>query len=137
VVNAGTARRPGHSLPELIVAIAFLGTTLGVVGSTAVLGARQVAGAALLHEAVREAAAALDSLAAVPAPEAGGRTTQRLRILWEPGSEAGHPRIRVTVLPRSGDGVLAMRVGAPVPAVDTLPSAAAPRGADAGSPPEP
>jgi hypothetical protein len=121
VVSGHGALRAGHSLPELVVAVAFLGATVGVVGASSVLGARQVALAALRHEAIRAASTALDSVAAAPAPAAGGRATARLLIRWTPVARLGGPGLSVTVVSRADGRPLATLVGAVPPSVDTLP----------------
>jgi Tfp pilus assembly protein PilV len=65
---------PGHSLPELLVALTFLAVTLAGMTSSAVLASRWTAEAVLRQRALSAAEAALDSLAALPdRPTAGAR----------------------------------------------------------------
>jgi Tfp pilus assembly protein PilV len=59
-------RRSGHSLPELLVALAFLGATLAGLASASLLGARWGRDAVLVQQAVARAAAVLDSLVLSP-----------------------------------------------------------------------
>jgi type II secretory pathway pseudopilin PulG len=54
--------RSGHSLPELLVALAFLGATLAGLASASLLGARWGRDAVLVQQAVARAGAVLDSL---------------------------------------------------------------------------
>lgn len=66
------SRRSGHSLPELIVALALLGATLAAVASSAVLGARWTHEAAARQGALAVAEAVLDSLNALADPPGSG-----------------------------------------------------------------
>lgn len=118
-------RRPGHSLPELMVAVAFLGVAMGGVAASTLLGARWAADALLRQEALRVAAATLDSVAAAAEPASGARGSARWRIRWHVGSGDG----RVTVTVESPDGSpLARLEGRRVPALPTLPDPPLPGG---------
>ena len=61
-------RRPGHSLPELLVTLAFLGATLGAVAAGGVAASRVTRDAVRRQEALALAAATVDSLVAAPDP---------------------------------------------------------------------
>lgn len=111
-------RRSGHSLPELIVAVTFLATTLVAVGGTAVLGGRWTGRAVKVQKATRLAAVVLDSLAAVPAAGSGSRDVAGLRVAWRSVGSAG---IRVQVSSGSGGPPLVVLEGARTPAVPVLP----------------
>lgn len=115
------AVRSGHSLPELIVAVTFLATTLVAVGGTAVVGARWTARGAATQEAIRIAGRVLDSLAVVPAAVGGTGEVDGFVVVW---SAAG-AGIRVEV--RAGpDDPLVVLEGAPVPDLPVLPDAGTP-----------
>lgn len=88
----------GHSLPELIVAIAFLGIGLGGVGASSVLGARWTGEALRRQEAVRTAVAVLDSLVAAPSPASGTREAGRLRLSWVVREGSGPVSVLVETL---------------------------------------
>lgn len=106
-------RRPGHSLPELIVAVVFLAATAGAVGSLAVVGAHRTAVATGQQAAVRVAEAVLDSLLAEPPVFPGGATRGPHVVRWGPEGASG---ARVTVTMPSGSAVvLSGRAGLPVP----------------------
>lgn len=109
--------RPGHSLPELVVAVTFLGVALGCVGASTLLGARWAADALRRQEAVRIATAALDSLARVPEPESGALDSPRWRLEWIAG-DGGDLEITVRTL----DGRRLTRLeGRSVPPIPVLP----------------
>lgn len=111
-------RRAGHSLPELIVAVTFLGVAMGGVAASTLLGARWAADALLRQEAMRAAGSTLDSIAAVPGPASGVRVSPRWRLRWivEGGSE------RLTVIVETLDGrPLARLDGRSVPVLPVLP----------------
>ena len=112
----GNRARPGHSLPELIVAMTFLGSTLVAVGGTAVLGARWTGSAATVQEAVRVAEHVVDSLAALPDPAPGATDVAGLRVGW---SVSGHA-VRVEVSAPTGPALLVL-TGPRLPAVPVLP----------------
>lgn len=115
----GDARRSGHSLAELIVAVVFLGTSAAAVGSLAVVGARRTAEAVDRQAAVRVAEAVLDSLATAPLVAAGAAVRGGHRVRWGPEGAAG---IRVTVDRSAGQPPVTLR-GRVVPAVPVLPDA--------------
>ena len=123
-----TRARAGHSLPELIVAVTFLSTTVVAVGGTAVLGARWTGRAVLRQEAVRRAAAILDSVATAPGPRSGQGSSGGLTSRWR--VDGGRGTIRVIVLPTAGGSVLVTLTGRVAPTVPVLPddSAAPPAG---------
>lgn len=74
--------RPGHSLPELIVAVTFLATSMVAVGGMAVLGGRWTARAVDRQEAVRLAGAVLDSVAGLGAASTGSAEAEGFRVRW-------------------------------------------------------
>lgn len=113
--------RPGHSLPELIVAVTFLATTLVAVGGTAVLGARWTARGTAAQEAVRIADGVLDSLAAVSGAGDGAGEVDGFRVTWSAAPAA----IRVEVGVDSGPPLVVLK-GIPVPRLPALPDAGPP-----------
>lgn len=119
-------KRPsGHSLPELLVAMVFLGTTVPAVGAAAALAARWTAGAATRQEALAAAARALDSVAALEAPASGTAPAGALSVRWWVGAGADSGRIRVEVADRYG-ALLATLTGLQHPILPVLPDAEAP-----------
>lgn len=108
--------RPGHSLPELIVAVCFLGTSLAAVGASVVLGSRWALDATRRQEAVREAAAVLDSLAMAPGADDGTRTVSEMTVQWT----VTGPLVRVTVADGSGR-LLTELEGRRFPSIPALP----------------
>lgn len=113
-------RPPGHSLPELVVAMVFLGATIPAVGATAALAARWTADAVTRQEALRLAAQTLDSVAAAAAPVAGAGVVGGLSVRWWP-DEAGDPgRINVELTDRYG-ALLVTLTGLHHPALPVLP----------------
>ena len=109
--------RAGHSLPELIVAVAFLATTVTAVGGMAVLGARWTAEAVLRQEAVRAAGAVLDSVMVAGVSGPGERTHGALTLRWTLDGQ----RVTVTATEPGRETPLARLSGRPVPAIDVLP----------------
>lgn len=93
-------RRPGHSLPELIVAVVFLATTAAAVGSLALVGARRTAAAARQQVAVRTAEVVLDSVLAEPPVVPGAATYGPHVARWTPDGASG-ARVTVTGLERA------------------------------------
>lgn len=87
--------RRGHSLPELIVAVTFLGIALGCVGASSVLGARWAGDALRRQKAARVASAVLDSLAAAPSATSGSREDTRWRVAWSVDATEGPVRVTV------------------------------------------
>lgn len=75
-------RRPGHSLPELIVTVTFLTAALAGVGASSLLGARWASAAVHQQEGVRRAGALLDSLVWTPSPATGSRSDGHWRLRW-------------------------------------------------------
>ena len=106
----------GHSLPELIVAMTFLGATVVAVGGTALLAEQRSGRAAATQRATRIAAAALDSLARADPVTPGGRSEAGLAVTWTVAGD----RVRVTVATADGLGLVTL-VGDPVPTVPVLP----------------
>lgn len=88
--------RRGHSLAELIVAVTFLGASLGTVGATAAAAAGRSRGAVLRQEAVREAATILDSLMTASQVEDGELDVAGARLRWAVLDAAPTPRVEVT-----------------------------------------
>lgn len=116
-----TARtRPGHSLPELIVAVTFLGASLCAVGATAALGAGWTSRAVMRQDAVRAAAATLDSLLAAPAVAHGQRTLGPVSLRWTTSDAPAGLEVEVTAA--GPDGRELARLAAPwTPAAPLLP----------------
>lgn len=118
-------RRPaGHSLPELLVAMVFLGATIPAVGAAAALAARWTADAATRQEALAAAAQTLDSVAVVAAPASGAAVVGALSVRWWVGAAADSGRIRVEVADRAGAS-LATLTGLLHPILPVLPDAEA------------
>lgn len=90
-----TRCRPGHSLPELIVAVTFLGACLGVVGATAAAAASRTRGAVLQQEAVRRAGTVLDSLLAAPGVQDGELQLAGVTIHWAVLESGATPLVEV------------------------------------------
>ena len=90
--------RSGHSLPELLVTLAFLGVSMGAVTAALLHGGRNTAAAAATQEAIAVAAATLDSLtsAAVAAPDSG--VSGRFRVRWEVRPIPSGEDVEVTVV---------------------------------------
>ena len=83
--------RPGHSLPELIVALTFLAVTLSAIASGSVVALRATAEAVRRQEASALGLALLDSIIAGPEPVAGRRDAPGLVAEWAIG-DAGPVR---------------------------------------------
>ena len=126
-------RRPGHSLPELMVAVVFLATTAAAVGSLALVGARRTAAAADRQVAVRTAEVVLDSVLAEPPVVPGVATRGPHVVRWTPEGASG---ARVTVTGPAG-GVRVTLYGRAARPVPVLPDEAMDSVAAfvAGSPP--
>lgn len=88
--------RAGHSLPELIVALVLLSLCLGVVTSSAVLGARWTAQAVLKQEAVRRAGEVLDSVSGAAIVASGEDRQGRLVLRWTVGAGEDTASVLVT-----------------------------------------
>lgn len=114
--------RPGHSLPELIVAVTFLATTLVAVGGMAVLGGRWTTRAVALQEAVRAGGVVLDSLVVAGASGTGSVASGRFRVRWDAGEGT---RIRVEVARAVDAGPLVVLEGESLPRVPVLPDVGA------------
>lgn len=110
--------RAGHSLPELIVAVTFLATTLVAVGGMAVMGARWTARGAAMQEAVRIAGSVLDSLAFLPRAVGGASEVDGFAVTWSVDGVA----IRVDVGEGSTDSLVVLE-GAVLPDLPVLPAA--------------
>lgn len=89
------AARAGHSLPELVVAVALMGVCLGAAGATAVLGSGRSDAGMLRQEAVRGAATVLDSLLATDPVHPGERRWGRVHLAWELSHHGDVPRVEV------------------------------------------
>jgi type II secretory pathway pseudopilin PulG len=115
--------RPGHSLPELIVAMTLMAATMAGVASTAVLGARWTTDAGLRQRALVVAGMVVDSLAGMaetPSPGEVVRPPPGLTVRWgvEPLADMGAARLRVAVLRGDEQRILAELHGlwvAPLP----------------------
>lgn len=118
-------RPPGHSLPELLVALVFLGATIPAVGTAAALAARWTTGAVARQEALALAAHTLDSVAAAEVPASGTGAVGTLRVRWWVGAPADSGRIRVQVADRSGTHLVTLS-GRRHPSLPVLPDAGAP-----------
>lgn len=92
--------RAGHSLPELVVALTFLGASLTAMASTAVLATRWTGDAVARQQALSMAESILDSLAFASDPPVTGTAEQeRWSIAWDVDSVGPAIRVlRVTVL---------------------------------------
>ncbi|MFO7892289.1 MAG: hypothetical protein R6U63_01030 [Longimicrobiales bacterium] len=117
-----TEARPGHSLPELIVAVTFLATTLVAVGGMAVLGGRWTVRAVAVQEAVRVGGAVLDSLVVAGAAGSGAVVSDGFQVRWDAGEGA---RIRVEVATTVDAEPLVVLEGEPLPRVPVLPDVGA------------
>lgn len=120
-------RRRGHSLPELIVAVTFLGIALGCVGASSVLGAQWAGDALRRQAAVRVASAVLDSLIAAPVATTGYREDTRWRVAWS--VEAAEGPVRVTVDTPAGQRLLEVDGWRALP-VPVIPAPPAPTGTE-------
>jgi type II secretory pathway pseudopilin PulG len=94
-----TGIRAGHSLPELVVALTFLGASLTAMASTAVLATRWTGHEVARQQALSVAETILDSLAlASDPPVVGTADRERWTIGWAVDSVAPALRaLRVTV----------------------------------------
>lgn len=117
--------RPGHSLPELIVALTFLAVTLSAIASGAVVALRGTAEAVRRQEATTLALALLDSILAGPEPAAGRRDAPGFVAVW--GTSDGGPARGVSVNVRApdeeGGRTLARLQGVWIPLPPALPPA--------------
>lgn len=103
--------RPGHSLPELIVAVTLLGAALGAVSAMAVLATGWTSGAVLQQEGVRQTAAVLDSLLTAPLVEDGERRRAGVAVRWTArGAGSG---LELAVTATGPDGRALARLEAP------------------------
>ncbi|MFP4623121.1 MAG: hypothetical protein ACLFRX_02970 [Gemmatimonadota bacterium] len=109
--------RRGHSLPELIVAVTFLGVGVAAVSASTILGARWTGDAVARQRAVDLAAATLDSLVACAAPTSGSGEVDGLRVEWRAHDDG---RLTVTVL-RPDGGVVSTLHGRSVSGIPVLP----------------
>jgi prepilin-type N-terminal cleavage/methylation domain-containing protein len=92
------ARRPGHSLPELLVALVILGAAMAGISSTTMLANRWTGDAVLRQRAVAAAVAVLDSLSSLPDPPvAGSRAIPAASLLLEWDGESGAETSAVTI----------------------------------------
>lgn len=110
------SRRPGHSLPELIVTITFLTAALAGVGASSLLGARWAAAAFQQQEGVRLASVLLDSLVWSTSPASGSGSDGPWRLRWA----VDGTRIVVTAATGSGPVVVELE-GRLAPLVPLLP----------------
>ncbi len=110
------SRRPGHSLPELIVTITFLTAALAGVGASSLLGARWATAAVRQQEGVRLAGSVLDSLVWTPSPASGSRTDGPWRLHWAVDGA------RIVVTAEVGGGPVVVELeGRRAPLVPVLP----------------
>jgi hypothetical protein len=108
---------PGRSLAELLVALTFLGCTLGAVGASTVLGTRWSADAVARQRALELAGMVLDSVTAAEAPGPGTVSRDGLTATWAVDGAA----VEVRVSRRPGEIALAELRGRIVPNVPALP----------------
>lgn len=103
--RVGPARRPrrGHSLAELIVALALLGIVLTSTGSAMVVALRRTRAALDRRQAAMAATELLDSLRAEPLASAGAAQHGRVWFRWWLDPAPGGHRIRLEY--DVGDGV--------------------------------
>jgi hypothetical protein len=116
------AARPGHSLPEVIVAMTFLAATFGALVSATELASRRTAEAVVRQRALAVAGAVLDSLVHLPhLPAAGAGHAAGLPwpVEWEvePAHDLPLAWIDVVVGRREGREPLVLLSGvwAPLP----------------------
>ncbi len=112
-------RRTGHSLPELLVAVVFLGIALAAVGGAAWLGAAWTDAAITRQAGVRLAVTVLDSLAGASAFQAGTATHGPLTVTWDADDDG---LVRVAVHTAADTSIVEL-VGPRRPPVPTLPDA--------------
>lgn len=112
--------RRGHSLPELIVAVTFLGASLGAVGTTAAAAAGRTRGAVLQQQAVREAGALLDSLLEASPIEDGERQVGSVAFRWAAIASGATTRVEVTGTGPAGRELVRLE-GQWFPAEEALP----------------
>lgn len=93
--------RAGHSLPELIVALVFVGVAMAAIAGGSLLAARVTTDAVRSQEAVARAAALLDSLVAAPAVIPGELLDEGMRAAWTFGADGpgGTVEVRITAPP--------------------------------------
>jgi Tfp pilus assembly protein PilV len=99
--RAAIAGRSGHSLPELVVALAFLGASLTAMASASVLASRWTGDAVGRQRVLVVAEAILDSLITLPEPPLDGSTALDLEtIAWVVDSVglSGARMVEVTAL---------------------------------------
>lgn len=79
----------GHSLPELLVALALLAASLGSVGAAGLVGSQRTARSSRATEAVLTAVAILDSVMVNSGspPPSGSAARGRWRVEWAPSGE--------------------------------------------------
>lgn len=120
--------RRGHSLVELIVAMAFLAATLSAIAATGVVALRRTGRAILTQDVAAAAALVLDSLISEPAPASGSAAGPGRRLEWVVDPPAGGwSRVLVRGIDEATGSVLLELVGAwaPPPVSPHAPSPAA------------
>lgn len=101
-----TSIRAGHSLPELLVALTFLGASLTAMASTAVLATRWTGDAVARQQSRSVAESVLDSLALAPDPPVRGTAHREpWTIGWAVDSVAPAIRLLRVTVDRPGDPV--------------------------------
>jgi hypothetical protein len=108
---------PGRSLAELLVAVTFLGCTLGAIGAATVLGARWSTDAVARQRALELAGMVLDSLTVAEAPGPGAVSRGGFTATWAVHRAA----VEVRVSRRPGETALAELRGRILPPVPALP----------------
>ena len=126
--------RPGHSLPELVVALVFVAVAFAAIAAGTLLAYRSTVGAARRQHAVVLAAALLDSLLAAPELVAGHGTRDGIRTDWRATAAAGGAVVVVIATTDPGAAGLARLEGFWLPPAPSLTGSAAPAG-DAEGPP--
>ncbi|HUG41474.1 MAG TPA: hypothetical protein VMM12_13385 [Longimicrobiales bacterium] len=113
--------RSGHSLAELLVALSFLGATLGAIASGTVVAARTTAGAVHRQHGLSAAAAALDSVLAAPDPASAADRQPGIILVWTVAPERHGRVVRVRALDAGSGAGLADLEGFWIAAPPTLP----------------
>ena len=113
--------RCGHSLPELIVAVALLGAGLAAVTSPAVLGARLLAEAVTRQQALEVAVDVLDSVAVSAVPMSGSQVDSVWDVRWHVEAAGAGLRVRVTVAERPAGPERARMEGPVLPRLPSVP----------------
>lgn len=106
--------RGGHSLPELLVAVTLLGTTIGAIATAGIHAFRTTMDAVQGQEALSLAALCLDSLLLSPDPRSGERVAGAYALRWivEPDGAGRSVRVRAVARRQGGAARAAARLQA-------------------------